>query len=105
LELSVREHFVTIEKVCFVAPEDFKAVKIACKNCKSFTVVPINEAASLAPLLERNCISCGTPSGIRKGTKEWEDILLVGEKLANLQATMRERGIIYSLRIECPTIV
>jgi hypothetical protein len=96
---------MTIEKVCFVSPEDFKAVKISCKNCKSFTVVPINEAASLAPLLERDCISCGTPSGIRKGTKEWEDILLVGEKLANLQDTMRERNISYSLKIECPTTV
>ena len=93
---------MTIEKICFLSPEDFKAVKITCKNCKSFTVVPINEAASLAPLLERNCISCSTPSGINRGTKEWEDIMLLGEKLASLHATMRERNITYSLKIECP---
>lgn len=99
----IQSGLMTIEKVCFLSPEDFKAVKITCKQCGTFTVVPINEAASLAPLVERNCISCGTPSGIKKDTTEWQDIMLVGEKLAGLVNTMQGRCIAYSLKIDCPT--
>ncbi len=95
---------MTIEKVCFVAPEDFRAVKIACKQCGSFTVVPLDDVSAIAPLLERNCIGCGTPSGFARDTEEWKSVLLLSENLAALKAKMQARNVAYSLQIDCPSV-
>jgi hypothetical protein len=94
---------MTIEKMCFIKPEDVKAAKISCKACGSSTIVPLKEINNIAVLLERDCVVCGSSTGFTKGSREWEDVILLGEKLGRLADTMKARGITYSLRIECPT--
>lgn len=93
---------MTIEKTCFISPEDFKAVKIGCKKCGSFTVVPLGDISAIAPLLERNCIGCGSPSGFGRDTDEWKSVLLLSENLAKLKDKMQATNVSYSLQIECP---
>jgi hypothetical protein len=93
---------MTIEKMCFVNPTDIKAVRIACGQCGSATVVPLNQFNSLAALVERNCVTCGTPSGFRRDTTECNRILLLTESLGVLVELMNGRNINYSLQIECP---
>lgn len=93
---------MTIEKTCFISPEDLEAVRIACNQCGSFTVVPLKEIASVSALLERNCIGCGKLSGFRRDTRDWQDVLILGEKLASLQAIMQGMSVTYSLKIKCP---
>lgn len=94
---------MTIEKMCFIGPEDIKAARISCKTCSSSTIVPLKEINNIAVLLERDCAVCGSSTGLAKGSREWEDVILLGEKLGQLADTMKARGITYTLRIECPT--
>jgi hypothetical protein len=94
---------MTIEKMCFVNPEDIKAIKISCVACGSSTLVSLGEATNLATIIERNCAVCGSATGFRRNTREWEELVLLGERLKQLPDTMKSRGITYSFRIECPT--
>jgi hypothetical protein len=93
---------MTIERMCFIKPDDVKSAKISCNACGSSTIVPLKEISNIAALLERNCIVCGSPTGFKKDSREWQDVLLFGEKLGHLSNTMKARGITYTLRIECP---
>jgi hypothetical protein len=93
---------MTIEKMCFVNPEDFKAVRITCEQCASATVIPLSQFSGIAALLERPCVTCNTPSGLGRNTKELNRLIIFSETLGELAEIMKGRGIKYSLRIECP---
>ena len=93
---------MTIEKMCFVKPEDIQAVRITCGECGTASLTPLNQFSSIAAVLSRHCSGCGTETGLRQGTKEWQELVLFTELLGKLSANLKGRAITYSLRIECP---
>ncbi len=93
---------MTIEQVRFLGLDEIKEIRVACSNCGSITTTPLTELANVAALIERNCIACGTDSGIRKGTDEWTRIVGLVDHLIRVKDSLRNRNIRLSFPIECP---
>jgi hypothetical protein len=93
---------MTIEKICFVRPEDIKAIRITCTACSASTIVPLKEALNVGVFLAKNCGACGSQTSFRQDTQEWKDLVLLGERLQKLPDMMKSRSITYSIQIECP---
>jgi hypothetical protein len=93
---------MTIDKSCFVNPEDIRAVRIQCVKCGAANMVPIGKLGNIGLVITVPCVHCGEPSGIKVGTKECEEIIVFSDILGRLAEALKGRRITYSLQIECP---
>ena len=97
-----RAAIMTIEQMCFLDLDDIRELRVACSHCGSVTTIPLAELSNVASLIERNCIACGTDSGIRKGTDEWTRIVGLVDHLIRVKDSLKNRNIRLSFRVECP---
>ena len=92
---------MTIEKVCFVKPEDIKAIRIECGKCGAANIIPLNSSAGVDTLLTSKCHHCMADSGLKIGTKALEDVMVFSDLLTKLNGHLQGMNIRYSLQIEC----
>jgi hypothetical protein len=90
---------MTIEKICFVGPDDILAVRIECAACGTANTIPIGRLGRIPLHLEGQC-GCGQNSGFGKGTKEIQEVELFGATLGNLAGNLKGRSIKLSLQIK-----
>jgi len=97
---------MTVEKVCFVTPEDIISVRFQCgnKDCGASVIVPISRLINgdIGLLITGACQRCRTASGFNIGMKDLENFLAFNELLAKLKDTMQGKNLKFSLQIECP---
>jgi hypothetical protein len=92
---------MTIEKVCFIELSDVSELRIACRKCGSATTIPIEDVSRVTPLIERVCVGCGEPSGVKQETTEWTKILGFIDSLGSANEALKGRNIKLSLRVDC----
>lgn len=90
-----------IEHVCFLLPDDIKELRVSCTQCGASSTVPAGEFKSLGALIEGECISCHSKSGIARNTDEWNLLVSFAQSLARLSSSLKGRNIQLSLRIDC----
>ena len=94
---------MTVEKMCFISPDDIRGVRIECSKCGAATFIPIVKLANIATRIGTNCLHCGAASGLQSGTQEWQEVVVFSDTLSKLAGHMQGRNIKYSLTIECPS--
>jgi hypothetical protein len=93
---------MTIEKKCFIKPEDIVAVSFQCKVCKSTTTIPIQKLtnSNVQSLLMKNCPHCQAESSFSMGTTELEHFIRFNVTLTRLAELLQGRNIEYGFEIK-----
>ena len=96
---------MTLERKCFVAPEDILSIRLTCGQCGSALAIPIAtlEHRDISAIMLKACPYCGAASGFSPQTREWEDIVQFNILLSRLVGTTNGRNLRYSFEIECPS--
>jgi len=94
---------MTIEKVCFIHPEDIEAVQFKCTDCGGTTSVPIAklQASDLEIFITSACHHCRKPSGFANGS-ELEYLLKFTTILEGLTRILKDKNLQFSFQIKCP---
>lgn len=94
---------MTVEKKCFIRPEDIVSVQFQCAKCKASTTIPVGKLSqhSIKSVITQSCLHCGEMSGFMEGTQETTAIINFNFLLGMLSGVLKNRGIDYSLQTEC----
>ena len=94
---------MTLEKKCFIKPNDILSVRFQCPKCKASSTIPLNKLTpqSLQVLLMRNCQHCDAPPAFTIGTSEMDHFITFNTLLARLTELLRGRPFEYGLEIAC----
>ena len=94
---------MTIEKVCFIHPEDIEAVQFKCTHCGGTTTVPIAQLKSgaLKMFVTSVCQHCQTASGFANGS-ELEYLLQFTTIMEALTRILKGKNLQLSFEVKCP---
>jgi hypothetical protein len=95
---------MTIEKSCFIHPEDIEAVQFKCTHCGGATTIPIKQLINgdLRIFLMQPCRHCRTESGFAINSSELEHLLTLTTILGGLPALFKGRNLQFSFQVKCP---
>jgi hypothetical protein len=91
---------MTIEKKCFIRPEDIVSVQFQCANCKAAVTVPVGKG-DIGFVITRACPHCRKESGFQMGMQDLEQFIVFNDLLGKLTGILQGKNLQFSLQVEC----
>ncbi len=95
---------MTIEKMCFIAPEDIESVQFKCAKCSGSITVPVSKLGTgdIGLVITRVCPHCRTESGFTHGASDLDHFMNFALVLGRLTEIFKGKNVQFSFQVKCP---